>query len=349
MAVILEPILKKDISTGDFAPGYILFGDDAYLKKLYMDRIADKTAGLDSAFDYQTFNCDCDLQEVYDAVLQYPMMSEKKCVTLTDYDFEKAGKSDFDKLCDILINLNDSCVFVLRFDSINFDIKQSKAKKLITAIEKSGGKAVKLGYRSIPELAKMLSDGALKRGCKMESGVANYLIENVGTDISTLKNELDKLCHFVGGGNIEKSTVDKVCVKTVESSIYDLTTKIFACDPASALKLLDDFFFMRIDPIIILYTISSAFIDMYRLSAAKKGNVSNTEISEVFGTYKSKQFLLNKASANLSKFDGKKLDLSFDALLEADRKIKSFGGNERAVLEELVVKLCFILAKGKSV
>ena len=64
-------------------------------------------------FNYQKFSGDCDLQDVYDAVLQFPMMSDKKFVLLTDYDFESAAKSDFEKLCTILAEAPDSCVFVL--------------------------------------------------------------------------------------------------------------------------------------------------------------------------------------------------------------------------------------------
>ena len=349
MAVLYEDAVKKDISSGDFASGYILFGDDAYLKKLYSDKLADKTAGLDSVFDLQKFSGDCDLQEVYDAVMQFPMMTDRRCVILTDYDYEKAGKGDFERLCGLLEDLNDTCVFVLRFDTVEFDMKHgTKAKKLISAMEKSGGKVIRLDHRKPAELAKMLNDGASKRGCKMESGVAAYLIQNVGNDINILKNELDKLCFFVGKGSIDKATVDKVCVKSIEASVYDLTSKIFACDPAGALKLLDELFFMRVEPMIILYTVSGAYNDIYRVAAAKKKNIPNSQIASVY-SYRGREFLLDRAAVNLKKFDGKRLKLSFEALLEADRALKSFGGNERIVLEELVVRLCFIIAKGKAV
>lgn len=348
MPILFEDAIKKDISSGNLAPGYILFGDDAYLKKLYADKLADKTAGLDSVFDFQKFSGDCDLQEVYDAVLQFPMMTDRRCVLLTDLDFEKAGKNELDRLCGLLGDLNDTCVFILRFDSVEFDSKRSsKAKKLITAIEKSGGKAIRLDHRKPAELAKMLTDGAGKRGCKMDSLVAKYLIENAGNDINILKNELEKLCHFVGTGTIDRATVDKVCIKTTEASVYDLTSKILACDPSGALKLLDELFFMRLEPMIILYTVSGAYLDMYRVSAARKKGASTNEISAAFG-YRGREFVLDRAAGNLRKLDGKKLKLSFDALLEADRALKSFGGDDRTILEELIVRLCFIIAKGKA-
>jgi len=348
MPVIFEDALKKEIASGNFSAGYILFGDDAYLKKMYTDKIADKTAGLDSVFDLQRFSSESELQEVYDAVLQFPMMAERKCVILTDYDFEKKSKSDLDSLCAMLSELNDGCVFILRFDSLEFDAKRSsKAKKLIAAIEKSGGKAVRLDHRRPAELGKMLTDGAAKRGCKMDAATAKYLIENAGSDINILKNELEKLCCFVGTGTIDKATVDKVCVKTVEASIYDLTAKIFNCDTAGALTLLDELFFMRVEPMAMLYTVSGAYVDMYRVASVKKKGLATNEITAVFG-YKGKEFLLDRAATNLRRLDSKRLKLSFDALLEADRALKSYGADERTVMEQLIVKLCYIIAKGAA-
>lgn len=348
MAILFEDTVKKDISSGNFATGYILFGDDAYLKKLYTDKIADKTSGLDSLFDLQKFSGDCDLQEVFDAVLQFPMMTDKRCVILTDFDCDKASKNDLERLCSLLENLNDTCVFILRFDTVDFDVKKSsKVKKVVAAMEKSGGKIIKLDHRKPAELSKMLCDGANKRGCKMDSIVAKYLIENVGNDINILKNELDKLCHFLGSGVIDKGIVDKVCIKTTEASIYDLTAKIFSCNPSGALKLLDDLFFMRIEPMIILYTISGAYIDMYRVFAARKKDIKNNEVASVFG-YRGREFVLDKAATNLRVLDGQKFKLSFDALLDAERSLKSFGGNERTILEALIVRLCFIIAKGRA-
>lgn len=349
MAVIYEDELKKEITSDNFATGYILFGEDSYLKKLYEDKIAEKTAGLDSFFDLQRFSGNCDLQEVYNAVISYPMSSEKKCVIISDFDYEHVSKNDFDKFCSILTSLNDTCVLIARFDALEFDTKRNtKAKKILASIEAGGGKAVCLDHRKPAQLAKMLTDGASKRGCRMDDSTAQYLIQSAGNDLSILKNELDKLCFFVKSGKITKETVDKVCIKSVEASVYDLTAKLFLCDGAAALKVLDSLFYMRVEPMVILYTISAAYIDMFRMLCAKKSNIPTSTVAAKYG-YKGKEFVLDRAAGNLRKFDGKKLSLSFDAILNADKGLKSYSGNERTVLEELIVKLCYILSRGETV
>ncbi len=349
MAIVFEDTLKKNISADKLLPVYILFGEDGYLKKNYSDKILKLITEPDDVFNCSKFDSNCDLQDVYDAVLQLPFMGDKKYIELYDFDFEKCSKSELDRLCALLEDVPDSATLVLRFDSVDFDSKKSsKFKRIMTAAEKSGGIAAKLDHRKAPELTKMLCDGAAKRGCKFETSAAKYLIESAGDDINLLKNELEKLCAYAKGGVITKETVEKVCIKTVEASVYNLSKYIIDCNITASLKILDELFFMRVEPMIILHTISSVYVDMLRVFAAKGQSLPINEVSEQFG-YKARAFLLDKAVTNLRKFDRKKLALSLDALIAADNSLKSFGADGRIILEQLVVRLIYIIVKGEAV
>ncbi len=348
MAVISEEVFKSRIKSGNLAPTYILFGDDGYLKKMYAEKLTKMTADKDDIFNFCRFGADCDLQEVYDFLWQIPMMADKKCAVLCDYDFEHCSKTDFDKLLSLATDCPDTSLLIIWFDSLIIDAKKSaKFKKLVSSAEKGGGAAVELNHRRAPELVKMLTDGAAKRGCKMDPAAARYLIESAGEDINTLVNELDKLCNYVPKGEITKATVDYVCVKTPEASVYNLSKQIFARQSGEALKTLDELFFMRFEPMMILYTVSSPYIDMYRLYTLKKSGADKRELVELYG-YKGKEFLIDRAAQNLRLFDFKKLSLSFEALVDADRRLKSYGADGRIVLEQLIIRLIYIIAKGEA-
>jgi len=349
MAIVFEDTLKKSIAQGSLLPAYILFGEDGYLKKTYTDKIARLITEPDDVFNCCKFGADCDLQEVYDAVLQFPFMSEKKYIEICDFDFEHCAKTELDRLCELIAEIPDSAVVVLRFDSLEFDSKKSsKFKRIVTAVEKIKGMAVKLDHRKMPELIKMLCDGASKRGSKMDTAAARYLIETAGDDINLLKNELEKLCAYSGGNIITKETVDNVSIKTVEASVYNLSKYILESNISSALKVLDELFFMRIEPMIILHTVSSVYVDMFRIYAAKKQGATISDIAASFG-YKGREFVLDKAALSLRKFDFNKLNLSLSALVSADGELKSFGKDARIVLEQLIIRLIYIIAKGDTV
>ena len=349
MPIVSEDNLKEHLRSGVMAPVYLLFGEDGYLKKQYAQKLCQTVTEPDDVFNFFKFEGDCDLQAVYDALSQLPVMADKKCVLLCDYDFEHCGKTDFDRLTQLVSSATDTALFVLWFDSVAVDAKKSaKFKKLVAASEKCGGYAVRLDHRRSGDLVKVITDGAKKRGCAMESTVARYLIETVGEDLFTLQNELDKLCAFAPDSTLRKEDVDYVCVKTPEARIYQLASYITAQNARLALKTLDELLFCRFEAMTILSVISSYYVDLYRVYAAKIAGKSMAETAKIFG-YKGKEFVLDRAAQVLPKLNFQKLALSLDALMQADQKLKSFGAEERVILEQLIVRLLYIIAKGEKI
>ncbi len=349
MAIVYEQMLKSSINSGNIKNTYFIFGNDAYLKQMYVDKITYRCVDKDDEFNIIKYECDCDLQQVYNSIEEFPLMADKKCVLLCDYNFLDASKSDFDKLMEMLSNPCDTTVFIMWFNDMEFDAKKcDRAKKLITATEKAGGFAVQIDHRSTSDLRKMLMDGALKRGCAFQSGVADYLIEACGDDINTLKNELEKLYAYVGNGEISRDTVDTVAVKSVEASVYDLSKEIFALNLNRALALLDELFYKRTEAEIIFHSIFSVFVDVYRVYAAKGSGINNAEIAKTFG-YGNRDFVINRAARHAANMDRNKIKLCFDELLNAHATLRAFGADSRVILESLVVRLVYILSKGEKI
>ena len=343
-----EETLKAALKKGD-KNIYILFGDDGFLKNKYKNDISRTVCEKDDVFNYQTFGEDCDLQDVYDAVLQFPMMNDRKCVILDDYDFEHCDKSNFEKLCGILEENPESCVLILCFDSVEFDdYKSAKFKTICEKALGNNGLVARLSHRSISELAKMLVDGARKRKCTFEPSAARHLVETAGQDINILVNELEKLCAFSKDSPITKQTVDTVATKTIEAKIFDLSTQIVNCKADLALKIIGELFFTRVEPIIILATISGFYVDLYRIFLGKKKGLNFEEIVELFSCQKRK-YALQKAQTCIDRFDSNRFNLSFDALCDADRKLKSFSLDAKTVIEQCAIKLCYIAAKGEAI
>lgn len=350
MPIVYEEQLKKDISSKRFAPIYLIYGDDSYLKNYYKDALAKKASDGDPFFNLQKFEGDVDLQEVFDAVNQFPMMAERKSVVLSDFDFEHCAKSDFDRLIELISCANDTCVLVICFDTVDFDVKRgAKEKKILSTIEKAEGTIAEINHRSITALVKMLSDGAKKRGCNFGEIAARYLIEISGNDLSTLQNELNKLCAYVGSGDISKEIVEQIAVKSTDASVYEYVKQILCGNVSVALTMLDDMFFMRIEPMIILSTAASSYVDIYRAYTANIKGALKADIAADFKYPKNKLFLIDRAAQNLKKFNSAKLRLSLAAIADADKALKSFGAEPRAVLEQLTVKLVYIIAKGEAV
>ena len=349
MPVIYENQLKSQLNQGDIKPVYLLFGEDGYLINHYESLIISKTCGKDNDFDLMRFERDVDLQAVYDSVNQFPMMGERKCVILSDYDFESAAKEDLDRLVALVSDPYEFSTLILRFDSIPVDPKRSqKSIILINSAAESGGVAVCLNHREENDIAAMLIRGAKKRGFSLDNTAAKYMVECCGSDINTLMRELDKLCFFVTNASITKADIDSVCTKSVDASVYEFAKKIVVCDTFSALTILNDLFYMRIAPMIILYSTASVFVDMVRVNAATKIHIEKQQIAEDF-SYGNKTFVLDNARSNLKRISDKTLKLCMDEILSADKMLKSFSGDEKTVLEKMTVRLIYIIANGESI
>ncbi len=347
MAILNEDVLFKDVRTKHLPKICFIFGNDSYLKHHYCQKISEIACTGDPFFNLQKFENECNLQDVYDAVKQYPMMAESKLVNLSDFDFLKCGKEDFDKLLKIISEVEEGCVLLLDFMSVQFDVKKdSRFKKITALIEKSGGKVYCLDHRSEQKLARMLVVGAKNRGCELADSDALFMIRNSGSDISLLKNELDKLCLFVKSGKISRDLIEKMTVKTVDASLYDYAGLIISGDLAGALKMLDDFFFMRIEPMVILYSVSSLYIDLYRAFEAQNERITADKVAEDF-SYGARKFVVKNAMRSLKNFDFYKLNKSFSVILKTDSALKSFSVSERQILEEMTVKLFTVLWGGK--
>ena len=343
-----DKTLKSALLQGAILPVYMVVGDDIYLKKQALSRIIAAVVSPDDDMNLIRYNFGVSMQELYDELNGFPLLADKKCVVLSDFDVEKSSKDDFDKLIEIVNDPTDTSVFVLYFGNTELDMYKSKrVKSLTSAVTKAGGDVVLLEHKTTEELVRWLTASAKKSGLVLSPNNARYITEICSTDINFLTNELTKLCVYTKTGEITKEIIDKVCVKSVEASVFDLAEKVISGDTAGAMKLLDELYYMNIDSQPIFYNIASAFVDMYRAFHAKKEGQNLDAVAEQFAMGK-RAFLLRRAAGNLRRFDLSRLELSLDAIIKTEKELKSYSGFDRAATEKLVVRLIYIMKTGEG-
>ncbi len=345
MAIFDEEALKKNIKSGSFSRVYFLFGDESYLKKHYTDLIVKKTVSA----DFKDFNLhilegkDTDLNELSDCVLSFPMMDEYSCTVVNDYPLlnilGEKGKIN-ENFSELISELPESTVLVFRAENIEVDIKNAKWTKIIRFFESKNGICANLCKRSPFQLAKLLEDSAKKKNCTLTRDVSSYMVSVIGDDLSTLKNELDKICAYKNCGVIEKKDVDNTATVSAEAKIFNLSRQITSGDADGAFKTLTNLFKQKEEPVIISAVLSKAFTDMYRVKTAKEKGLKPREIAEVFpSSYKNKEFILQNADRDSAGYTVERIHKSLEILSDADRRLKSTGENPQAVLEEVVIRL----------
>ncbi len=347
-----EQDLRVTVSRGQLKSIYLLTGNDQYLTKKYANLIAKKTVSDNEDLNLFIMPENCSLQDIYDRFFQFSFTGERICVLVSNFNFEDCSEETFKELLEILKNPPVQNVLVLYYDNLLIDTrKSSRYKKLAAAISGVNGMVCELNHKSESELIKMLSNGASKRLCKLDNATAKYMITVCSNDLNILINELNKLCAFVGeNGTITKETVDNVCAKTLEASVYDMSKYILLGKAEKVFYLLDSLLAQGVSPSQIHALITASYVDIFRAKAAVSAGKTAESLTEEFGYSKNRDFVLRNAARDGKKLNDKQIGAILKELLNSNTSVKSESkinsGSAKIALETLITKILKITAGG---
>lgn len=348
LAILTEDDLKRQIREKNFKNAYFIYGNEHYLKQHYVTSIINKTVEK----DFKDFNFhdldgkDVTLETLADCVSTFPMMSEYSCTLVKDFRFtdyyskQENNRYKFNEDLDgILKDIPETTILIFWCDTIEVDEKESRWSKVIKLFEEIGA-VVKIDKRTPQALTKLLVDSAPKKNCEISREDALYLINLVGTDYSTLRNEFDKVCSFVNSGKITREHIDKTVIVSTEAKIFSLSRDIVNGEADKAYATLNNLFKLREEPVVISATLSKAYIDMYRAATIKEKGIPPRELAEIFpSSYKGKEFVITNAAKDGARYSIEQFHKAIEALADADKRLKSTSQDKKQVLEELILRL----------
>ena len=183
--ITCEDILKE-LKAKHYAPIYYLMGEEPY----YIDAIADYIAEHVLSETEKEFNqtivygADVDIATIINAAKRYPMMSEHQVVIVK----EAQALRGLEELSYYLQKPQPSTILVFCHKHGALD----RRKKLAAEIEKKGilfeSKKLKEG-----QLPAFITSYMKRRGLDMEPKATSMLADFVGTDLSRLTGEMEKL------------------------------------------------------------------------------------------------------------------------------------------------------------
>lgn len=162
------------------------------------------------------------------------------------------------------IDLIDSAVELI------FVEETAEKNELYKAIEKNGT-VIEFAELKLPELIQNIQKICTAYKVKIDNSTAKYFIENCGTNMQDLINEVRKLIEYVGeNGVITNKEVDLLCIKQIDSVIFDLTDNLGKKDIAKAMQVLKELVYEK-EPIQkILITLYNHFKKLYIVKIAEK-------------------------------------------------------------------------------
>ena len=165
-----------------------------------------------------------------------------------------------------------------------------------------------------------------------------YLIESCGTNMQDLINEIRKLIEYAGeNGTIQKQDIDKLCIKKIESIIFDLTDNLGQKKVKEAMEVLYNLIASK-EPIQkILITLYNHFKKLYFVKLAI---FYNKDIAQSLQLKPNQIFLVNKYKTQAKGFKTSELRKIIQELENLDYKYKIGLIDLNVGLESILCAYC---------
>lgn len=328
----------RNLKAGKFAAVYLLEGKEAYLREEAVKKLA--AAAVDEAlrdFNFARVSVsDGDLGKALALARQYPMMSARRMVVVTDFEALN-DERQLELLKDYFRAPLETAV--LAFVSAGLDNRRNIA----TILRKA---ATVVSFDPLEEkdsAPRWLIEYARTNGCLLDPQAANYLVGMVGVELQRLSNEMDKLICAVGGkGRITQEQIDEMVVHTRDHSNFELTDAVLDGKRERALRLLGHIFDNPPEPpqtlaILMLGAFARSFRNLLLSKELMRQNAPNEEIAKAVGT---SPYAVKYLNERARKVETETLLKAVARIAQTDIALKSSLATPQLQMELLICELC---------
>lgn len=333
--------LEKELNTKELKSLYLFFGEEKYLIETSTKKIKNIFGETIKGINYVQIdetNISTIISEIETPSFGY---NKKLIIAKNTGLLKKESKRKNNELANIKENL---CKYLsenlnLIKESIVLIIIEEEAEKqdLYNIIDKNGV-VCKFDYQKPAQLIARLKSICNMYKVEIENYTLQYFIESCGTNMEELINEIRKLIEYTGeGGKIEKEDIDKLCIKKLESVIFDLTDNLGKRQIKKALEVLHNLIYQK-EPIQkILITLYNHFKKLYITSVAIR---EKKEISTSLNLKPNQMFLINKYKNQARYFKEKELRKILEELINLDYNYKNGLIDLQLGLETILCENC---------
>lgn len=321
--------ITQDIKDGRFSNVYLLYGEEAYLRKQYRDKLK---AALVPEGD--TMNCsifagkDINANEVADLAGTMPFFAERRVIIIEDSGWLKSGN---DKITELVKAIPDTTFLVFVEEEVD---KRSKLYKAIT----SKGYAALCEMQDEATLKKWIM-GLLKKENKLITPDAlNLLLDRTGTNMENIRREVEKLvCYKYYDEGITAADVEELCIVQIQNRIFEMVEAVAQKNQKQALDLYYDLIALKEAPMKILALIARQFNMLLQVKEMKQKGYQETEIASQTGL--NPYFLKKKYIPQAAQFQMPQLEAAIRACVEAEEDVKTGRMSDTLSVELIIVGL----------
>ncbi len=326
--------LVAAIQGGDIKPIYFLFGEEAY----YIDRISEYIENNVLREEEKGFNQivlygrDASIDEIVSNAKRYPMMAEKQVLIVKE---AQHLSRTIENLTAYVENPQPTTVLVMCYKYKKLD----KRKKLYKAVQKSGVlfESKKLYENQVSDWIRRTLAG---KKYSISHKAAILLVEYLGTDLSRIHNELEKLKLVLPQDTeITPVHIEQHIGISKDYNNFELKKAIGERDVIKATRIINYFAQNPKDnPFVLTVTLLHSFFSQL----LKYHGLQDHSPKSVASALRINPYFVGEFQTAARNYPMKKVSQVVSHLREMDLKGKGVGANalsQTDLLKELLVKI----------
>ena len=237
--------LNEDLKTGQFKQVYLLYGEEAYLKKQYKERLKKAMTAPDDTMNFSYYEGkDINAKEIIDLAETMPFFADRRLIMIENSGFFKNASPE---LAEYLKGMPDTT------NMIFIESELDKRGKLFKAV-KDCGRVVELPRQDDQTLFKWILGSMKRENKQVAPDTVKYLLSKVGNDMENLQRELEKLyCYTLERDAVTPEDVDAVCTVHITNQIFDMVDAVARKEQKKALDYYYDLLALKEPPMRILF------------------------------------------------------------------------------------------------
>lgn len=336
----------EQIRSGGIGSVYLMEGTEEYIKQQALSQLCKKLLpeGLEELNLTELRNPDAGT--LIAAAETLPFMAEKRIVVARECKFlEPSRKKESASGEEAADKAEDITEYVQRVPPsvcLVFYVK-GKAdgrRKLYTLLKKQNA-IVDFSPMSEAECNTWLQKSMAKLQKKISPETAARMIFTVGRDAAMLRQEMDKLCAYLGEREtVAPEDIDAICTRSTECTVFQMVDAQVAGRNSEAFVLLKDMLRAGEERMAVLAMLLRQYRILYHLRTLMDDGAPANQQAALVGI---SPFFLKNNQQQAKRYSKEKLKHAYDWLLQYEYEIKNGLTPQDGCAETALLKLAEIL------
>lgn len=321
--------IAQDIKSGQFSNIYLLYGEEAYLRRQYRDNLIKALVPQDDAMNCSIYSGkDIDAGEVVDMAGTMPFFAERRVIVVENSGWFKTAN---ERIAELVKTLPDTTYMIF------VEAETDKRGKLYKAVSANGYAAL-CEVQDEATLKKWIMGLLKKENKQITSDALNLLIDKTGTNMENIKREVEKLvCYKYYEEGITAEDVEELCVVQIQNRIFEMVEAVAQKNQKQALELYYNLLALKEAPMKILALISRQFNMLLQVKEMKGKGYPESAVAAQTGL--NPYFLKKKYIPQASRFKQQQLEEALRTCVEAEENVKTGRMPDVLSVELIIVGL----------